>query len=496
MTGMAIAGLPFVIIGRTDHIAWTTTTASADNTDIYIEKLCGGGTGYLFNSVCTPFETRLETIGVKGAANVQLTVLRTVHGSVVGPVVGGVVVCPHPSGVCHSQKQAGRERLIEDARGRLAVDRARNIHEFEAAIKQEVSPNNFLYADKTGNIAYWMSGQIPVRPGGFDPRLPLPGDGSAEWTDELLPMPTSINPTRGWLANWNNKPSADYDNPDDAFLGKYDRVLEIEARLAGTGLISLDDMRDIPTDIARLTQGAQPQANGGSGRRARFLNPYLLAALDVFPPGHPLALQARAVLEAWDGSALADALTSTTLAPGEVIFAGWLGQMRTVVFLDELGANVSQATANVLTHVLDDALGGGSGVPSSRDYFTDPKFTDPNAAMSRAFDLALSALGPNPSAWSAQPRGTVLFRHALFPTIPQVGTMPQSNRGTYAQIVVLRNPKISAENILTLGQSGFIRLGPSNTSEFDSHFKDQFDKLYREFQYKPMPLFRNTQLHE
>jgi len=487
VTGMAIAGLPLVLIGRTDHIAWTITSASADNTDIHIEKLCGGGTGYLFNSVCTPFETRLETIGVKGAASVQFVVLRTVHGPVVAAGAPG-------SGVVFSQKQAHRERLIEDARGRLAANRARNINEFEAAIKQEVSPNNFLYADKVGNIAYWMAGQIPVRAAGFDPRLPLPGDGTAEWTDELLPMPTSINPTRGWLANWNNKPSVDSDNPDDALQqGKYNRVLEIEARLAGAGLISLEDMRAIATDIARLTQGAQAQANGGSGRRARFLKPYLLAALDAVPPSHPLAAQARAVLEAWDGSAIADALTSTTLEPGEVIFARWLGvRMRTNIFGDELGANSSEATANVLTHVLDDALGGGSGVPPSRDYFNG---IEPNAAMSLAFDQALADLGPNPAVWSAQPRGTVRFRHVLFPTIPEVGTMPQSNRGTYAQIVVLSNPTISAENILTLGQSGFIRLGPSNTPEFDPYFKDQL-KLYRNFQYKPMHLFRNTQLHE
>jgi len=271
-------------------------------------------------------------------------------------------------------------------------------------------------------------------------------------------------------------------------------VLEIEARLAGAGLISLEDMRAIATDIARLTQGAQAQANGGSGRRARFLKPYLLAALDICPPSpppHPLRAQARAVLEAWDGSALADAITSTTLEPGEVIFAGWLGQMRTIVFLDELGANVSLATANVLTHVLDNALGGGSGVPPSRDYFNG---FDPNAKMCQAFDQALLVLGPA-SAWSAQQRGTVLFRHVLFPTIPQVGTMRQSNRATYAQIVVLRSPTPSAENILTLGQSGFIAGVPPASPIFDAHFADQLE-LYRDFHYKPMPLFRNTQLQE
>jgi acyl-homoserine lactone acylase PvdQ len=216
-----------------------------------------------------------------------------------------------------------------------------------------------------------------------------------------------------------------------------------------------------------------------------------LAALDVAPPHHPFASEARAVLEGWDGSAVADALTSTTLAPGEVIFARWNVRIRDHTFSDELGANASEATANVLTHVLDDALGGGSSVPPSRDYFNG---SDPNAVMSLAFDEALTDLG-NPSAWSAQPRGTVRFRHVLFPTIPEVGTMPQSNRGTYAQIVVLRNPKITAENILTLGQSGFIERVPPNTPVLDTFFKDQL-ALYRQFQYKPMLLFRNIQLQE
>jgi acyl-homoserine lactone acylase PvdQ len=61
--------------------------------------------------------------------------------------------------------------------------------------------------------------------------------------------------------------------------------------------------------------------------------------------------------------------------------------------------------------------------------------------------------------------------------------------------VVLSNPTISSENILTLGQSGFIGVGAGDTPEFDPHFNDQLP-LYREFQYKPMHLYRNTQLQE
>jgi penicillin amidase len=477
VAGIAIAGIPMVIFGRTDHTAWTGTTAAAvDNTDTYIETLCGGGTGYLFNAECRPFETRVETINVRGGAPVSLTVRRTVHG----PVVGS------GSGVVFSRKRAFRNRELGELDAFLTLDRARNLQAFQDGVKRINSGLNFLYADRLGNIAYWQAGLVPVRPAGFDPRLPLPGVGTAEWTGQFRPIPTSIDPARSWLANWNNKPAADWDNPDHQTFGKQDRLREIDARLATPGPISVDDMKDIALDIARTQQGS-------IGRVARFLKPYLLAALDRVAPAHPLASQARAVLEAWEGSLSADARTSTYLEPGQVIFSQWLALMLPNTFSDELGGNVNEANPNMLLHVLDDALGGGSGVPPSRDYFNG---VDPNLLISNTFDQALTALGSDPATWASVPRGTIQFqRPDLFPTIPSAGSIPESNRGTYAKLVVLSNPTISGENILTLGQSGFIQLVPPDTPVLDPHFNDQLG-LYRNFQYKPMHLYRNTELQE
>ncbi len=472
VVGMAFAGAPGVLIGRNDHIGWTTTSGVGDNRDIYIETLCdaggGAGSGYMFNGVCTAFQARVEVINVKGGSPQNLTVLRSVHG----PVVAS------GAGVVFTEKRAHFGREIDTALPFLAFDRARNLQEFEAAVSRVVTSHNFLYADKAGNIAYWQAGEVPVRPEGFDPRLPLPGTGEAEWPGGLLPMPTSINPAQGFLTNWNSKPSVDFDNADSDIFGKQFRHLDIEARLA-TGLISLEDMRDIPKDIARIKD---------LGREARFLRPYLLAALDAVPPAHPLAPQARAVLEAWSGNAFADAITSTTLESGEVIFSNWLTRMRNNTFGDELGAKVSEAGTNTLIHVLDDALGGGSGVPPSRDYFNG---VSPNTVMSATFDQTVAALaaaqGNNPAAWTGA-RGNEVTSH---PLIGPVGTVPSSNRARYGQIVVLSRPKPSGESVYKLGQSGFIKLVPPSGFQLDPHFRDQLD-LYRNFQYKPMHLLRGT----
>jgi penicillin amidase len=476
VTGMAFAGVPPVLIGHNEHVAWTSTTATGDNVDHYVETLCdaGGGptSGYMFEGACVAFEMRVETIQVRGGAPVPLTVLRSVHGPVVAT----------GSGVAFTQKRAHWQQELGALDGFLGFNRARNLEQFDAAVGLIPTSHNFLYADKTGNIAYWQAGKVPVRPAGFDARLPLPGDGSAEWPGGLLEMPVSINPVRGWLANWNNKPSVGYDNADNQIFGKQYRLLDIEDRLS-SGVVSLSDMRDIPRDIARVK---------GIGREARYLKPYLLAAIDAVQPLHPLAGEARTILAAWDGSAFADAVDSTTVYAGEVIFSTWLAEMLRATFGDELGSRVGEASSNMLIHVLDAALVGESGVPPSRDYLNA---VHPNVMMSAVFEQVLTAIadtqGSDPAAWTA-PRGTTRFVH---PIVGTVGTIPSSNRATYAQIVVLRRPHITAENIYTLGQSGFIGFVPPSGFALDGHFRDQLD-LYRAFEYKPVQLFRNAQLKQ
>jgi penicillin amidase len=487
VSGITIPGVPWVVIGRNDHIAWTLTAGLAgDNMDIYLEELCdagaGFGSGYVFDSACRPYSARVEVITVRGAPSQTIMVLRSVHGPVVA-LAGGYAA---------TQKRAHWMTELQAANAVAKIDRARNLQEFETAVHEFTGALNFLYADKRGNIAYWLSGLNPLRAPGFDPRLPLPGDGSAEWTGGYRPIPASINPTRGWLASWNNKPTADYEDGDGgsifgsqpfSAMHRYDDLAANFERPS----ISLDDMREIPKDIARVN------ALNRNGREARFLVPYLLTALDAVPPLHPVAPQARAVLEDWDGSMFADAVTSETMLSGQVIFATWLSRVLANTFADELGPVANEASSGVLLHALDHALrAGGSPVPPSRDYFNG---VDPRVVLSRSFDEAVfgltAAMGPVASSWAA-PRGFIEVKHTLLGTLAK---FPLGNRSTYAQLVQLKNPTIEAENILPLGQSGMIRLTPTGGFAFDDNFFSQFE-LFTAFAYKPMPLYRNTELRE
>ena len=462
--GMAFAGAPAVLIGRNDVLAWTSTTANGDNVDTYIERLCGPS-DYVFKGECLPMESRVETIQVRGADPIPLTVRRTVHGPVVSAMEGFVA----------TQKRAHWQREIESFQAFIDFDRARSLEDFAAAIPQIVTAHNFLYADREGNIAYWQGGQVPIRPDGFDPRLPFPGDGSAEWPGGNLPIPTSINPAQGFLTNWNNKPQVGYPNSDSQALGKQYRVLDIMDDLRGR-TIALEDMEGIPRDIGRV---------GPIGRESRYLLPYLLSAARQIPPSDPLAPQALQILADWDGNQIEDVIDSTSIEPGEVIFSRFLTNMKHQAFDPVLGADLTnrEGTSNLLLHVLDDALGGGSGVPPSRNYFDG---RDPQVEISAAFDQTLAQLrgelGGDPTQWRP-PRPVTGFDH---PVVGRVASIPTSNRSTYAQIVVLDPTEVFGENIFTLGQSGFIQLNPPGF-ELDPHFLDQLG-LYRNFQYKPMQL--------
>jgi penicillin amidase len=474
--GMAFAGVPTVLIGRNQDIAWTSTTATGDNVDTYVETLCGP-TSYMFNGVCTPMEVRQETINVRvtapGTALAteprQLTVMRTVHGPVISVDAA--------NGVAYSQKRAHWQREYEAIHSFLQFDRAHNVAQFDAAARLIVTSHNLLYADKAGNIAYWQAGQVPIRPAGYDPRLPLPGTGEAEWPGGTIPMPVSVNPPQGWLANWNNKPAVWYQDPDDARFGKQDRILEIQQRLAGPQLISLQDMFDIPKDIARFRE---------LGREARYLRPYLLDALAAVPSSHPLVPQAKTMLEAWNENVVDDALTSTEYDVAYTIFWVWKDKLIHNVFGDELGAHVSDVDANVLLHTLD---GLSSNVPPHVDYFNG---ADRNTVIVRSLEEALDSLSSlfgttNMSTWLV-PRGEIVFKHPLG---IEAGRIPLSNRSTYGQVIVLDKAGVTGYNIIPLGQSGFI----SPSGELDAHFRDQLD-LYRNFEYKLMHFYKNAGLAE
>ncbi len=211
--GSTVPGLPVVGIGYTDKTAWGLTSGDSKNIDSYIETLGETPNTYIHNGQTKAMDCRDEVIryrAVDPAAgapigppefSVTQEVCRTVHGPVVARSADGKLA--------RSLQYAIWMREIDNAEGILGWNRYRSFDEFHESMKTITWGENLMYADADGNIAFYHPGLHPRRDPKGDQRFPLPGDGSFDHAGMLSfeELPKVINPERGWLANWNNKPA-------------------------------------------------------------------------------------------------------------------------------------------------------------------------------------------------------------------------------------------------------------------------------------------------
>src|SRR5262249_48632395 len=137
--------------------------------------------------------------------------------------------------------------------------------------------------------------------------------------------PHAVNPRRGWLANWNNKPAVWWDHGDTPNWGEIQHVNEMMRRLAAKPLLAVEDLKEILIDI------------GLNDARAAALKPIRLeAARRRGEKLSPRAREAIRYLEAWDNH-------STEGSVAKTLFDAWVEQARLELFADAFGPVPDQA---------------------------------------------------------------------------------------------------------------------------------------------------------
>ncbi len=212
----------YIFIGRSQDSAWSLTSAGLDQIDTYVETLCGHSVHrYMFDGKCRKMEY-FDAGALGGSDPHEVTFYRTVHG----PVFGYARV--HGRLVALSTKRAsyGKDTLDLLFYHDLAHGLVHNVHQFFHAADQTPQTFNSLYVDNK-DIGVFTSGLVPIRPSNADPALPINGTGHEEWRG-WVPFknhPQGINPPSGEIVNWNNRPEAGYEAPDDNWsLGAIQRV--------------------------------------------------------------------------------------------------------------------------------------------------------------------------------------------------------------------------------------------------------------------------------
>jgi len=224
VTGFSFPGVPGVVAGHNDRIAWGLTNLGPDVQDLFIEKVNPDNSNqYEVEGKWVDFEIRQETIKVGGGEPVQLTVRISRHGPVISDTYGSLNDTVTPT--AQAFKDRSGVALPDNYVIALAwtaltpnspfeaiwgFDKAQNWDDFRNAARTwSVPAQNLAYADVDGNIGYQTPGNIPIRKKG-DGSLPVPGWTSEyDWTgyipfDEL---PYAFNPQSGFIATANNQAS-------------------------------------------------------------------------------------------------------------------------------------------------------------------------------------------------------------------------------------------------------------------------------------------------
>lgn len=204
--GMTFAGVPLIIIGRNNAIAWGLTNVMADDADFYLEDIDTTDTPkYRVDNEWRELIIREEEIKIKGQNPVRFSVYETHRGPLVQSLLG---IQP---GLWDDQPISMRWTAREPSyefKTFYGINKATTYDQFRESLRFFTAPGqNFIYADTSGTIAYRPAVKLPIRPRG-NPMLPFPGwDSRYDWTgyvpfDEL---PELYNPPNGMIATANNK---------------------------------------------------------------------------------------------------------------------------------------------------------------------------------------------------------------------------------------------------------------------------------------------------
>ncbi|MBA4865433.1 penicillin acylase family protein [Streptomyces sp. PSKA54] len=306
VAGYTFSGMPGVVIGHNQDIAWGMTNLGADVTDLYLEKFTGDG--YQYDGKVKPFKTRKETIRVAGGESKTITVRETDNGPLLSDRDDELVKVGQKATVDAAAPDRGdgygvslRWTALTPGNSMDAVfelNKAADWTEFrKAAADFDVPSQNLIYADTAGNIGYQAPGKIPTRGSGYDGSLPAPGwDSKYRWTGYIpqSALPYEYNPKRGYIVTANQAVIDQAKYPyaltaDWGYGARSQRINDlIQSKIKNGGKISTEDMRQMQTD--------------NSSEIARLLVPKLLK-IDV---SDPYVREAQKLLEGWDYTQDAD----------------------------------------------------------------------------------------------------------------------------------------------------------------------------------------------
>lgn len=472
--GNSLYGYPNLLFAHNGRIGWGSTAGFGDQVDIFqLDIHPEKPDHYYYDGQWHPVQVRQHRIEVKDAEAVDLNS----EWTVIGPVVAR-------TGAPGSQKLYARRRAWQDQSVRslvqwLKLPLAHSEAQFRAALADFTLSINFYYIDTDGQIGYVHGGYYPERAPGHDNRLPLAlGQGEARnWrgTRPYSDNPQHFGSDTGYLANWNNRPSASWLNSDVWWVkwSLTDRVGVLQRDISKRESMTVEDAWGLIERSSYADLNFPP------------LRTVLLEALSLAED--PRAAQLLAELKGWDQQWIdADADGKFDSAANAWMHV-WLPIFLEEVFADDIPAGqlarylapgypVNNATAIVaeatgVSIVARLLVHGAAGI--GYDFFNGRTAADLIAdSLDRALDSAVELFGDDVSAWRLANPGwrfnAVNFRGVPTGLNPLSGAQSPMNRGSENNMFVARDGKLYGFDVVPPGQNAY------QTDQMDAFFS--FDR--------------------
>ncbi|MFQ6605822.1 MAG: penicillin acylase family protein [Fidelibacterota bacterium] len=314
VSGVCLAGLPVPVLGQNDAIAWGFTNVMADDIDFFVETVDPDDpTRYQSGDEWLTFATVTETIPIKGGTDTTITIRSTKHG----PVISDLHYLMDKDGPVISFQWTGHDnfKILESL---FELSLAKDWDSYSAAVEKFGVPGqNIVYADTAGNIGWRPAVKIPIRKDGAS-LVPRPGnDPSYDWQGYVPfdEMPFLFNPDAGYIVTANNKSVGDdYPYYISNLWAHPSRAMRILERLQDEAIISVDEIKDIQTDLI------SPMGRQLGPRLAALTSP------DIRQGNVAVAMD---LLADWDGDESPD-------SPAALVFHSVLWHLIQNVYRDEL----------------------------------------------------------------------------------------------------------------------------------------------------------------
>lgn len=390
--GHHLALNPMALLGHNRRFGWSLTMFQNDDVDLIAEKVNPANANEVwYQGRWVAMTARQETLKVKGQPDQVLTLRRSPHGPIVNDALPGDRG-ERPVAMWWAFLET--ENPVLDGFYRLGradtLDRAR-----DAASLVHAPGLNIVWANASGDIAWWAAAKLPQRPPGVNPAFVLDGATGEADKPGFLPFsanPHEENPARGYIVSANFQPTGDTPVPGYYNLAERGRRLD--------GLLSQGKRWDIHN-----SQALQLDVQTDYGPRVlRPVIPLLRGSASV--EEQPLV----EALVRWNGAYKVDAV-----AP--VLFQQFTAELLRAALKDELGE--AQFENLRRTRALDHALPrlmADADSPWWDDRSTPQRETQTDIVR-RAWKATVAhlqaTLGPDSGTWRWDAVHTLTHEHPL-----------------------------------------------------------------------------------